>query len=175
MTQIHDSTTCTAGFDGQPCEMCQFALKTPSEPSSRAGIAQDVESVKMSPTRPSDSGIAISVPCGHVLYVAGKNCQVFHSEDRQCPVCDGGLAVCRLCSEYEAGLDEPCKRALPSTTISAPDFDQEWESAPSARRRHTEQEDAFFWFMRGVRCGQLGQMLEDNRVFRQMAEQRGLR
>lgn len=27
-TEIHDSTTCTAGIDGQPCEMCQFAQES---------------------------------------------------------------------------------------------------------------------------------------------------
>lgn len=41
-TEPHDSTTCTAGVDGQKCEMCQFAQessrnpsKSPSEASSR--------------------------------------------------------------------------------------------------------------------------------------------
>lgn len=59
--------------------------------------------------------------------------------------------------------------------ISAPDFEQEWREAPEIRRRYSYQEDAFYWFMRGVRSGQLSQMIEENRLFRAMAEQRGLK
>lgn len=53
---------------------------------------------------------------GHVLYIAGKDCEPFHvyDGDRQCPVCEGGLAVCRICGECETGLDNPCK-SKPST------------------------------------------------------------
>lgn len=65
--------------------------------------------------------------------------------------------------EYGAGM-----------TISAPDFDRDWREAPESRRRYCYREDAFYWFMRGVRAGELNQMIEENRVFREMAERRGL-
>lgn len=43
----------------------------------------------------------------HVL-LTPATCNLSH-DDRQCPVCDGGLAVCANCNEFEAGLDNPCK------------------------------------------------------------------
>lgn len=45
---------------------------------------------------------------GHVL-LTPATCTITHYDDRQCPVCDGGLAVCANCNEFEAGLDKPCK------------------------------------------------------------------
>lgn len=34
-------------------------------------------------------------------------------EDKQCIICEGGLSVCAICGEYEAGLDRPCTIILP--------------------------------------------------------------
>src|ERR1043165_8395065 len=33
-----------------------------------------------------------------------------HSEESLCAICDGGLAVCKICGKAEAELDEPCER-----------------------------------------------------------------
>jgi hypothetical protein len=52
----------------------------------------------------------------HVL-LTPETCNVTHSEDRQCPVCDGGLAVCMNCGEFEAGLDNPCRGKVDLTAI----------------------------------------------------------
>jgi hypothetical protein len=30
-------------------------------------------------------------------------------ENANCQVCDGGLSVCSVCGDYEAGLDKPCQ------------------------------------------------------------------
>ena len=43
-TQAHDSTTCTAGFNGQPCVMCHFARefeKSSTESPSEASGAEN--------------------------------------------------------------------------------------------------------------------------------------
>lgn len=37
-----------------------------------------------------------------------ETCNIPHVDYRQCPICDGGLAVCELYGEYEAGLENPC-------------------------------------------------------------------
>src|SRR5690349_8846415 len=37
----------------------------------------------------------------------------FRTGDDQCPVCDGGLACCVRCPEYEAGLGRPCRATAP--------------------------------------------------------------
>jgi hypothetical protein len=42
----------------------------------------------------------------HVL-ITTKTCSC--DGDKHCPICDGGLSVCSVCGEYEAGLDKPCK------------------------------------------------------------------
>lgn len=49
----------------------------------------------------------------HVL-LTPETCTIIHYEDRQCPVCDGGLAVCAICGKFEAGLDEPCDFSRPA-------------------------------------------------------------
>lgn len=59
-TQIHDSNTCRAGTDGGPCEMCQFASKSPSEPFR--GYRRPSEEVKIDSTPSQTPGIAISAP-----------------------------------------------------------------------------------------------------------------
>lgn len=50
----------------------------------------------------------------HIL-LTPETCNIPHSDDRQCPVCDGGLAVCAVCGQFEAGLDDP--RCRPSPRI----------------------------------------------------------
>lgn len=42
-TQIHDSTTCTAGFNGQPCVMCHFAREFEKSGSKSPSEASGVE------------------------------------------------------------------------------------------------------------------------------------
>jgi len=42
---------------------------------------------------------------GHILKLS-ENCDC--DNDINCQVCDGGLAVCSVCGEFEAGLVEPC-------------------------------------------------------------------
>lgn len=125
-TQIHDSATCTAGFNGQPCVMCHFVR----------------EFEKSSTRMPSESLKMENQPAGF------------------------------LALEPESGLERDSEQSSP---IPAPsDFDHEWREAPESHRRYTCREDAFYWFMRGVRAGELNQIVEENRVFREMAERRGL-
>ena len=57
---IHDSNTCRAGTDGGPCEMCQFASKSPSEPFQ--GYPKPSEGVKIDSSPSQTPGIAISAP-----------------------------------------------------------------------------------------------------------------
>lgn len=58
-TEIHDSTTCTAGKFAQPCEMCQFAQNARQTVSGLFGVEQG-EKIDSSP--PSASEIAVSAP-----------------------------------------------------------------------------------------------------------------
>lgn len=37
-----------------------------------------------------------------------ETCNIPHVDYRQCPICDGGLAVCARCGEFEAGLERFC-------------------------------------------------------------------
>lgn len=48
-TQIHDSTTCTAGVDGQRCEMCQFAQNA-SQANSGLFRAEQGKKIDSSPS-----------------------------------------------------------------------------------------------------------------------------
>src|ERR1043165_4285896 len=48
----------------------------------------------------------------HVL-LTRETCNIPHHEERQCPVCEGGLAVCQLCGKYETGLDDPVCKGIP--------------------------------------------------------------
>ena len=65
--------------------------------------------------------------------------------------------------EYGAGM-----------TISAPDFDHEWEAAPRGMTNYVERSVAEYFYLRGLRAGELNQMIEENRVFQEMAERRRL-
>lgn len=124
-TQIHDSTTCTAGFDGQPCVMCQFAREFEKSSAKLPSDAPGLENQGVGFLEPEPE----NVPEG----------------------------------EYGSGI-----------AIPAPSFEQEWESAPRWATRTTEHDSAEYWFLRGTIAEQLRQTREDNRIFRQMAEQRGL-
>jgi len=44
-----------------------------------------------------------------------------HNEDSSCAICDGGLAICKLCGAAEIELDGPCK---PKVQIN-PDTERE--------------------------------------------------
>jgi len=47
----------------------------------------------------------------HVL-LTPQTCTFRHEDDwPSCPVCDGGLAICRNCGKYELELDDPVCRA----------------------------------------------------------------
>lgn len=112
-TETHDSTTCTAGVDGQQCLMCQFAQNASQANSSLFGAEQG-QKIDSSP--PSASGIA----------------------------------------------------------IPAPDFEREWAQAPRGITRVTEFECAEYFYLRGVRAGELKSLIETTKTFRAMAGQRGL-
>ncbi len=58
-TKIHDSTTCTAGLNNQPCEMCQFTQNTSQGNSSLSEVEQGLK-IDSSPS--SASGISLPVP-----------------------------------------------------------------------------------------------------------------
>lgn len=51
---------------------------------------------------------------GHVLLRPGECRHLHKTFPRCCPVCEGGLQVCRNCPEYEAGLDRPCQHSTPA-------------------------------------------------------------
>lgn len=93
--------------DGGPCYMCQFAEKAAQRAEHEEIVSPRAENVSSSPLA-QNSPISVN---GHLLY-SEQNCSVFHDSDKQCPVHEGGLAVCRLCGEYEAGLDQPCRKAV---------------------------------------------------------------
>lgn len=61
----------------------------------------------------------------------------------------------------------------PAEAISAPDFDHEWREAPRGMTNYVERSIAEYFYLRGRRAGELNQMIEENRVFREMAERRG--
>lgn len=44
----------------------------------------------------------------HTLYTH-HNCPYDHREMEHCPICDAGIRLCKVCGEFEAGLDNPCK------------------------------------------------------------------
>lgn len=56
----------------------------------------------------------------HVI-LTPQTCNLPHDETT-CPVCDGGLSVCSVCGEYEAGLDNPC---VPRKTTPCPATSEE--------------------------------------------------
>lgn len=58
-TQNHDSTTCTAGANGERCDMCQFAQNASQANSGLFGVEQG-QKIDSSP--PSASGIPIPAP-----------------------------------------------------------------------------------------------------------------
>ena len=37
-------------------------------------------------------------------------CKGAAQSDKPCPCCDGGLAICLICGEYESGLEKDCIR-----------------------------------------------------------------
>lgn len=144
MTKTHDDPTC-------PCN--EFNAKSPSETyyghprldtGSAGFLVPEAENVSSS-LLAQNSPISVN---GHLLYTE-QNCSIFHDNDKQCPVCEGGLAVCRLCGEYEAGLDEQCRKAQPAVIITIPTFEQEWQDAPKWATRTTEEISANYWFIRG--------------------------
>lgn len=45
MTKIHDSATCTAGFNGGPCDMCQFAEKAAQRAEHEEIVSPETENV----------------------------------------------------------------------------------------------------------------------------------
>lgn len=70
--------------------------------------------------------------------------------------------------------DQSTKQEPTADGVTAPDFDHEWREAPRGMTNYVEQLIAEYWFLRGRRAGELNQMLEENRVFKEMAERRGL-
>lgn len=63
-----------------------------------------------------DRNLALMTDNHHSLYQSKDFTP--EERDRNCPlyrnVVEGGLAVCKICGDYEAGLDDPCKgRPLP--------------------------------------------------------------
>ena len=45
---------------------------------------------------------------GHKIYEPSDPHPKWHTDDTHCLICDGGLSICSVCSEFEAGLDQPC-------------------------------------------------------------------
>lgn len=101
---------------------------------------------------------------------------------------DSNHCDCEMCqfaqnaSQANSGLfgveqGEKIDSSPPSASgiaIPAPDFEHEWLQAPRWATRTTEHDSAEYWFLRGTIAEQLRQTQEDNRIFRRMAEQRGL-
>lgn len=152
MTKICDERPVECGDPACPCH--EWSAKSPSESprveNQPAGFL--VSEPESGLERKYAQSSPISARRDHVLYTE-QDCQVFHSEDRQCPVCEGGLAVCRNCKEYEAGLDNPCKPSSNAPIPATPDFDHEWEAAPRGMTNYVERSIAEYWFLRGRRAG----------------------
>lgn len=151
-TEPHDSTTCAAGADGQKCEMCQFAQNASQTNSSlfRAEQGQEIDS---SPSL--TPGMTLCRDCQGLGQGDGL--------DNICPYCHGSGQV-ETYAARQGRLVEP--------VLS--DFEQEWRRAPKWATRTTERDCAEWWLLRGVLIGQHKQAVEDSRVFRAMAERRGL-
>lgn len=58
-TQIHDSTTCTAGVNGQQCDMCRFAQNARRTDS---GLFRAEQGQKIDSSPSSGSGIDLPAP-----------------------------------------------------------------------------------------------------------------
>lgn len=43
----------------------------------------------------------------HII-LTPKDCGCIKDPDYNCPICDGGLAVCTVCGKAEIELDQPC-------------------------------------------------------------------
>lgn len=53
-------------------------------------------------------------------------------------------------------------------------FTHEWEAAPRSMTNYVERSIAEYWFLRGIRAGELKGLTESTETFRAMAERRGL-
>lgn len=147
-SEIHDSSTCTAGLNGAPCEMCRFARefeKSSAKSSSESpglenrGIEQGVSEPENALQVKYGSGMTICRDCqgsGQGWGLAGI-----------CPYCHGDGKI----ETYEA-RQRRLEESL-STTIPAPDFDREWREAPRSMKDYVEREVAEKWLMRGIWLG----------------------
>lgn len=70
-------------------------------------------------SKPDASPQSAPIINGHIL-ITSKTCisHGYHDGWQSCPVCEGGLTVCSVCGEYEAGLDKPCKITIRVTQDS---------------------------------------------------------
>ena len=53
----------------------------------------------------------------------------------------------------ECGMCRWANSTVNTAAVSAPDFDREWDAAPSTHTRYTERTEAEWWLMRGVWLG----------------------
>lgn len=71
----------------------------------------------------------------HVL-ATRETCNIIHYEDRQCPICDGGLAVCVKCGKFESALDEPCQpRDAQIHAVEPPQYVEQYGNCPRCGNR----------------------------------------
>lgn len=156
-TQIHDSTTCTAGFRGQPCLMCHFAREFEK---SRAKLPSDASGRE-------NQGAGFPVPEAKNVsegeYGAGMTlCRDCQGEGRNCPYCHGLGRV----ETYEAR--QLRLKQSPSTAIPAPDFDHEWNSAPRSMKNYVEREIAQYFYLCGLRAGMRVEFENTNQTLRSL-------
>lgn len=107
--------------------------------------------------------------CRNHVLITSETCDHARDDerfDKLCPVCDGGLAVCSVCGEYEAGLDRSC---MPKDN----DFSHVWATAPRSMRNYVEQTIAAYWFYRGRNAGQAEAAVTSNADLREMRRMLG--
>lgn len=111
-----------------------------------------------------------------------------HSEDNLCAICDGGLAICKLCGKAEVELNELC---VPSTALrntrsivhhaemveeqkrTQTTFEQYWQEAPKSIKHGCEQASAEFFYHAGRRDRETEMLREVNTVLSGVAQRIG--
>lgn len=103
--------------------------------------------------------------------------QIHDSNRCDCEMCqfaqNARQTVSSLFGDGEGEKIDSSPASASGIAIPTPDFDHEWQEAPQGMTNYVEHSIAEYWFLRGRRAGELNQMIEENRVFKEMAERRG--
>lgn len=173
-TQTHDSTTCTAGVDGQKCEICLWA----------AGSIQNPQPDPYSLFRASEASSGQEIANQPVLAVVDT--PDFEQEWAEAPahlkpVFHPSLIRAAVFDVLDAGWNkrpwhlDPRDESEAQTNHRVAFVDAVIARLLEIRRISGECDPSSeYFYLRGERAGRIAQMMEENRVFRAMAERRGL-